>query len=162
MTSELFTVLIGAMPIAEVRGAIPIALSAFGFSPFKAYVLSVAGNLLPIVPAFFLFHFASKFLMKKSKVFNRFFKKIFDYTRKKYQVKFQYDHHQIRLRPWFEALTLFLFVAIPLPFTGIWSGTLAAFVFGIPIRRAFLAMTAGVLFSGAIVLGISLGIISVL
>lgn len=162
MTEELIIILIGATPISELRGAIPVALGVFGFSSAKAYMLAVLGNLLPIAPAFFVFHIASRFLMKKSRFINGFFNKLFEYTRKKHQFRFDYDNHQVSARPWLEAITLFLFVAIPLPFTGIWTGTLAAFVFGVPIRRAFPSMAAGVLFSGAVVLGLSLGVISII
>jgi len=160
MTNELVTIFIGATPIAEIRGALPVALGVFGFSPLKAYTLSVIGNVLPIIPVFFFFRFISRTLMNTSKTINRLFTKIFNQTRKKYQPKFEFDHHRVKIRPWLEALTLFLFVAIPLPFTGVWTGALVAFVFGVPIRRAFLAMFAGILLAGAVVLGISLGVIS--
>jgi uncharacterized membrane protein len=160
MIEELTIILIGATPVSELRGAIPLALGLFNFSPAKAYFLSVLGNLLPIIPAFFIYHLASGFLMERSGFFKNFFTKIFEKTREKYQTRFKHDDKKIHLRPWFEMLTLFLFVAIPLPFTGIWTATLVAFVFGVPVRRAFFSMLAGVLFAGGIVLGLSLGVIS--
>lgn len=159
MSNEILTILTGALPISEVRGAIPVGIGLFGFSPLKAYLLGVIGNLLPVLPALLIFYGLSDFLMSKHYFFNRFFTWLFQYTRNKHQQKFNYHHHQ-HWRPFLEFLALFLFVAVPLPFTGAWSGVVAAFVFGIPIWRAALAIGSGVLVSGLITLLIVLGFIA--
>ena len=44
------TLIVAALPVSEVRGAIPLAIGVYGFSPLDAYLLSVFGNLLPIIP----------------------------------------------------------------------------------------------------------------
>ncbi|HDH31646.1 MAG TPA: ligand-binding protein SH3, partial [Candidatus Wolfebacteria bacterium] len=64
----------------------------------------------------------------------------------------RHNHH---FEIW-KGLALILFVAIPLPFTGAWSGTVAAFIFGIPIWKAILMIGTGILISGLIVLLISI------
>ena len=145
---EAAVVILAALPIAELRGAIPLAL-AMGFSPLKSYMLSFAGNLIPIVPLlFFLQPIAEK--LRHIKMFEKFFDWLFERTRRK-----------ASLIEKFEALGLILFVAIPLPVTGAWTGCVAATLFKIRFRYAFAAITAGVVFAGLIVTGISLGILSI-
>lgn len=153
MSRELITILTGATPIGEVRAAIPLALAAFGFSPLKAYLLGVLGNILPILPILLVLNYLSEFLMQNFSFFNKFFNWLFKYTRERHQEHFE------KYNFW-GALALFVFVAIPLPLTGIWSGCLAAFVFGIPFWRSALAISAGAAAAGLIVLLISLGLIS--
>jgi uncharacterized membrane protein len=72
---------------------------------------------------------------------DRFFTWLFSRTRRKHSRSFE------RWRD----LALCFFVAIPLPGTGAWSGALAAFVFGVPFRRAMVAITCGVLIAGVVV-----------
>ena len=159
MSPELITILTGAAPISELRGAIPLATLAFDFSPGKAYILSVIGNLAPILPLFFFLRFGCDFLMKRSRLLNRFFVSLFSFTRRRHESRFGEQTGE-QLRFWVQFLALFVFVAVPLPLTGAWSGTIAAFVFNIPLRRALPAITGGVLLAGAVVLGISLGFIT--
>jgi uncharacterized membrane protein len=141
---EIITILMGAMPISEVRGAIPLAVAAFHFSALKAYCLAVLGNLLMIVPALFFLHKLSDFLMHRVYFINRFLTWLFERTRRLHQ-----DHfHHYRWAP----LALFIFVAIPLPMTGAWSGVVAAFIFGIPFWRSVLSISLGVLAAGLLVL----------
>ncbi|MFH0803797.1 MAG: small multi-drug export protein [Candidatus Tagabacteria bacterium] len=150
MEKEILTILTGALPISEVRGAIPLAIAVFHFSLLKAYFLSVIGNLLIIVPALFFLHKLSDFLMRRVYFINRFLTWLFERTQRLHQ-----DHfHHYSWAP----LALFIFVAIPLPFTGAWSGAVAAFIFGIPFWRSVLSISLGVLAAGVIVLSImSLG-----
>lgn len=144
MQQEIFTILMGAAPISEVRGAIPFAMFAFHFSPIKTYCLAVLGNLLIIIPALFFLHKFANFLMHRVYFINRFLTWLFERTRRAHE-----DHfHYYKWAP----LALFVFVAIPLPMTGAWSGVVAAFVFGIPFWRSVLSISLGVLAAGLIVL----------
>lgn len=145
---ELIVILSAAAPISEVRGAVPLAMLLFDFHPLKAYLLGVLGNLLPVLPLLlFLEHF-SGFLMRRSYFCNRFLSWLFEYTRRNHADHFHY---------WSWApLALFVFVAVPLPLTGAWSGALAAFVFGIPLLRAFSVISLGVALAGLIVLALTL------
>ena len=140
---EIAVVVLAAMPVSELRGAIPLGL-AMGFSPVKTYVLAFAGNLLPVVPLLFLLQPISEKLRHIS-VFERFFDWLFARTRRK-----------AALVEKFEVLGLILFVAIPLPVTGAWTGCVAATLFKIRFRYAFMAIIAGVLLAGLIVIGVSL------
>jgi len=160
MSNELLVVLTGALPISEVRGAIPLAIGVFGFSPFKAYFLGLIGNLTPVIPILLILNYLSDFLMRRFYFFNRFFNWLFQYTRERHAAHFEKHHHR-HLRTFWLSLALFVFVAVPLPFTGIWSGVIAAFVFGIPFIYSLMAISFGAATAGLIVLLISLGIIGI-
>lgn len=140
--------IVGALPIAELRGAIPLGLS-LGIPISKSFLLAVIGNILPIVPALFLLEPVSNKL-RKFKIWARFFNWLFERTKKKADTIQKY-----------EALGLAIFVAIPLPMTGAWSGVIAASLFKIRFRYAFIAITAGVILAGLIVAAFcTLGIMS--
>ncbi|OGX14669.1 MAG: hypothetical protein A2166_06145 [Omnitrophica WOR_2 bacterium RBG_13_41_10] len=140
--------IVGALPISELRGAIPLALS-WGMPLAKAFTLSVIGNLSFIIPALFLFEPVSR-LLRKFKIWSGFFDWVFENTKKKADVIQKY-----------EALGLAIFVAIPLPMTGAWSGVIAATLFKIKFRYAFVAITLGVICAGLIVAALcALGMIS--
>jgi uncharacterized membrane protein len=149
--AEIIVIFAGALPIAEVRGAIPLGMLFFGFPAWKAWLLAVIGNLLPIVPLWYLLNAILSGAMHRWYVVNRFFSWLFDYTRERHG-----DHfHSYRWAP----LALFLFVAIPLPMTGAWSAMIAALIFGMSFRDSILATVAGILASGGIVTAlVSLGI----
>lgn len=138
---ETIVIIVGALPIAELRGAIPLALS-FGFPAAKAYWLSVLGNIIFVAPALFLLEPVSRRL-RRFKVWARFFDWLFERTKRNSDTIQKY-----------EALGLVLFVAIPLPVTGAWSGVVAASLFKIRFRYAFLAILTGVLCAGLIVTGL--------
>ena len=147
---ELATFLIAASPIVELRGAIPFALAIFKLSPATAYFVAVLGNIFSMLLALILLEPLSKFLMEHFKFFDVFFTNLFEKTRKK---------HNHRFEKW-GALALISFVAIPLPFTGGWTGAVAAFVFGVPFRRAVFLISFGIMIAGLLVTGISLGAIN--
>ncbi len=136
-----FAVLIlGALPVSELRGAIPIAMSIYGMGPFEAFFFSVLGNLLPIVPLLLFLEPVSDYL-RRYEIFDRFFTWLFSRTRRNNTESFEK----------YGLLALTVFVAIPLPATGAWSGCAAAFVFGIKFRHALPAIAAGVMIAGIVV-----------
>jgi len=152
MPLELKTFLIAATPILELRGSIPIALGVYHLPVFSTFWLSILGNLVPVVFLLWFLGKAAEFLSHHSYLFNRFFAWLFEKTRKNHTKKFA---------RWKE-FALLILVAIPLPFTGAWTGSLCAFVFGIPFKKAFLLITAGVIIAGLIVTLTTLGIIKIL
>ena len=132
------------MPIAELRGGIPYAL-ANGINPVTAYLISCSANILafPIVYLFMgLFHN----LFSKMDWYKKLFDKIVIRTRKNVGDKIE------KWGFW----GLMIFVMIPLPVTGAYTGSFAAWVFGIEKRKAFLAIVMGVLIAGLIVTAIFL------
>ncbi|TSC96517.1 MAG: Small multidrug export protein [Parcubacteria group bacterium Athens0714_26] len=151
MSHELLTILIGASPLAELRGALPMAIGIFKFSPFKAYILSVLGNII-IIPFVLLFLIKfSNYLMHHSYYVNRFFTWLFERTRRKHTKQFEI----------WGTLALFIFTAIPLPLTGAWSACAAAFVFGVDFWKAVASIALGVLAAGLIVLAVTLSVINI-
>ncbi|OGZ29940.1 MAG: hypothetical protein A2931_01830 [Candidatus Niyogibacteria bacterium RIFCSPLOWO2_01_FULL_45_48] len=145
---EIIVILSGAAPISEVRGAIPLGILLFGMPPLKTYLLSVLGNLLPVVPLLFFLERFSLFSMRRFYFMNRFLSWLFEYTRSRHSDHFHY---------WgWAPVALFVFVAIPLPLTGAWSGALVAFIFGVPLRRASLIIFLGIVSAAAVVLATTL------
>jgi len=145
---ELATFIISMLPISELRGAIPVAIGVYNLNPIEAYSIAVIGNMIPVIFILKYIDPISKYLMSKSKFFDKFFTFLFERTRKKHNGKFE---------KW-GALALITFVAIPLPVTGGWSGALAAFVFGIPFKKALPLIFLGIMIAGLIVMGLSLGV----
>jgi uncharacterized membrane protein len=143
----LMTVIVAALPISEVRGAIPLAIGVYGFSPLQAYLLSVLGNLLPIIPLLLFLGPVSDFLRRFS-IGDQFFSWLFARTRSKY-IK---DHENFGLT------ALAIFVAVPLPMTGAWTGCVIAFLLGFRFWPAFAAIAAGVLIAGVVVTAAVMGV----
>jgi uncharacterized membrane protein len=144
---ELSTVIIAMLPVSELRGAIPFALGN-GLSWQQAYGWAVLGNLLPVVPLLLFLEPMSIFLSRRYPVCDRFFQWLFTRTRRRGKVVERY-----------EALGLILFVAIPLPVTGAWTGTVAAFLFGVRFKYALPSIAMGILLAGTVVTLASLGLI---
>jgi len=143
LPKEWITIIIAGLPIAELRGAIPVAL-AMGFSPVKALILSIIGNSIFIIPTLFLLEPVSNALMRFKP-----WKRFFDWFSKRTKANGE-------LIQKYEALGLMLFVAVPLPMTGAWSGCIAASLFRIKFRYAFPAIFLGVVIAGLIVTAVCL------
>jgi uncharacterized membrane protein len=148
VSPKLMTVVIAALPISELRGAIPYAIFEGKMSWQAAYPLAVLGNFIPVIPILLLLGSVSNWLMRY-RLWNKFFTWLFNRTRRRGKVVER-----------FEALGLILFVAIPLPITGAWTGCVAAFIFKIPLRLAIPAILCGILIAGVVVTLASLGVIS--
>lgn len=146
----IITFLVSMVPVIELRGAIPIA-TGMGLSPFVAIPVAIVGNLLPI-PFIIIF-----------------IKKIFAWMRKvspklnavvdKMEAKAEKNKAKV-LKYAFWGLTIF--VAIPLPGTGAWTGALVAAMIDMPLKKAFPSVVLGVLIAGAIVAFVSYGAAAVL
>lgn len=139
ISKELAVFVTAALPVSELRGAIPLAILSFKFSALKAYVISFMGNALPVVPILLLLGPISGKL-RKFPLWKKFFDWLFEHTKKK-----------ASLVEKFEAVGLILFVAIPLPITGAWTGCIAATLFKIRFRYAFFAILAGIAIAGIVV-----------
>lgn len=148
---EVIVFLMAMLPILELRGAIPWAIKFAPTIPIaKTYLLAVAGNFVPVIPILLLLDPVSSFL-RRVDIFDRFFRWLFARTRRRGKLIQKY-----------EAIGLTLFVAIPLPVTGAWTGALAAFVFGIRFKWAIICIGLGILIAGVIVTIAAKGAISFL
>jgi uncharacterized membrane protein len=141
------TLLAAALPVSEVRGAIPLAIAVYGYDPWQAYLLSVFGNLLPVIPLLLFLGPVSDYL-RRFAIWDRFFTWLFARTRRKY----------IRDHENFGLTALAIFVAIPLPMTGAWTGCAIAFLVGFRFWPALAAISSGVLLAGAIVTATVVGL----
>jgi len=144
LSSVLAVLAIAASPISELRGAIPVAISAFHFPWYYAFLLAVIGNLVP-VPFILLFFNTVTQLLRKVGFLERLLNWLFERTKRRGKIIKRY-----------ERIGLALFVAIPLPMTGAWTGSLVAVLFGLKFRYAFLSIFIGVLVSGVIVTCVTL------
>lgn len=140
----IYVFLISMLPIVELRGAIPVGVAA-GLPLIPTYIVSVIGNL---IPAPFIIFFAQKVLNWCAKLpkIGGFFQKIIDKaTEKSKSEKFQKG----------ELLALFIFVAIPLPGTGAWTGSLVAAILQMNWKKALPMIFCGVVAAGLIMLLLS-------
>lgn len=137
---ELCVFFCSMLPIIELRGAIPMAF-AMGLPWWHAYLVSVLGNLLP-VPFILIFINIILKWMAASKV--KFFNKITVFL----LAKVEKNRERIEK---YSFWGLCFFVAIPLPATGAWTGSLVAAVIGMKPLKAFVSALLGVMIAGAIV-----------
>jgi uncharacterized membrane protein len=136
----LAVMIISMLPIFELRGGIPAGV-ALGMPVWKAAVIAVIGNMIPIPFILWFLDPCSRWLSRHSKTMERFFNWLFARTRRKHTKSFE---------RWRE-FALMIFVGIPLPVTGAWSGAVAAFVFGIPNRIALPFIFFGVCIAAVVV-----------
>ncbi len=139
MPKEAVTVIIASLPVAELRGAIPMGMVVYEMPLVKTFALSYLGNMLPVIPLLLFLQPVSERL-RRFHLWSRFFDWLFERARKKANIVERY-----------EAIGLMLFVAIPLPVTGAWTGCIAASIFKLRFRYALLAIMAGVFIAGIIV-----------
>lgn len=139
LSREWIVLIISMLPIIELRGAIPVGIFMFGFSWQKAALLSIAGNMIPI-PFILLFMEGIVKLLRRSRHGRSFTDWLFRRTRKKSDLIEKY-----------EAAGLVLFVGIPLPGTGGWTGAFAAYLFGLKFWKSLLYIFVGVLLAAVAV-----------
>ena len=149
MRNYLYVFLIAMVPLIELRGAIPVAYGIHAANPdfnlFWSYVVIAIGNMLPVP---FIYFFARKVLEwgKDSKV--KFFKNFCNWC----IVKGEKGGQKLQAKAgrglyW----ALLLFVGIPLPGTGAWTGTLAASFLDMDFKKSVLAVIGGVILASIIV-----------
>lgn len=144
MSAEIKTFLISVLPVVELRGAIPAGIG-MGLPPSDAFIIAYLGSLLPVPFLLLLLRPVFKMMARTTtglKVVN------------KLKLKAVAHSGRVQRYGW---IGLLIFVAIPIPGTGIWSGSLAAVVLDIRFRKAFPAIAIGNLIAGLIIMTISYG-----
>jgi len=144
--SEWQILIFSALPVTELRVTIPLAISK-GMSAQQAFILAVAGNLIPVVPLLLWLEPLSKWLCRFP-FLDFLFQKILLRTRRREQRVRRYG-----------MFGLFLFVAIPFPGTGAWTGAILAWLLGLPVIASAVAISVGVVLAGIIVALASIGVI---
>lgn len=150
MKKYIIVFLISMVPLIELRGAVPYAV-AVGLPTIPSYIIAVIGNMLPVP---FIFLFARKVLEwgKDKKYIGRFFSWCLRKGEKggaKLQSKAGKGLY----------VALLLFVGIPIPGTGAWTGTLAASFLNLDFKKSIVAVMAGVVLAGIIMLVASFGVV---
>lgn len=155
----LLVFLVSMVPLIELRGAIPIAIGmGLELPEWAILIIAAIGNLIPVP---FIFLFARKVLVwgstkcKKCKTF----KKFCTFCLKKGEKAGDKLLKKAGRGLYF---ALYLLVAIPVPGTGAWTGTLAASILNLDFKKTMVAVVAGVITAGLIMLLISLGLFKVL
>ena len=138
--------LISMVPLIELRGAIPVGLSPLWGDPLPIvplYAICIIGNMLPVP---FIYLFARKILIwgKDKKIIGKFFTWCLEKGEKGGK-KLQEKAGKQGL-----FIALLLFVGIPLPGTGAWTGTLAASILDMDFKKSIIAVVLGVILAGII------------
>ena len=153
----LLVFVISMVPLIELRGAIPVAVGMdLGLPEWLVLVVAMIGNILPVP---FIFFFARKVLEWGSKVKWKPFKEFCNFCLKKGQ---KAGEKLLKKAKNGVYVALFLFVAIPIPGTGAWTGTLAASILKLDFKKTIISIIAGVLVAGIIMLLVSLGLFKTL
>ena len=147
MKKYFWVLLISMLPLIEIRGALPYAVF-WGLPLIPSIIVAVIGNMIPVP---FIFLFARKVLEwgKDKKIIGPFFTWCLQKGEKGGR---KLEEKAGRGLYW----ALFLFVGIPVPGTGAWTGMLAASILNMDFRKSTLAALGGVLLAGAIMLTASL------
>ncbi|TET55222.1 MAG: ligand-binding protein SH3 [Dehalococcoidia bacterium] len=147
MTQEIaLTLLLTVLPISELRGGIPLGIS-LGLDPLFTFFIAVIANALMFFPIFFGLRLFYDKLLSRIPLFNKYL----DSVRKRGKPKVD--------KYGFWGLTFF--VALPLPITGVYTGTALAWLLGMDWRKAFPPIGIGVIIAGVIVLLGALGVVEV-
>lgn len=149
----LIILFVSMLPLVELRGAIPIA-AGMGLPVVPSLVVAMLGNLVPM-PLIFIF--ARDLLEKGAK--RKPFKKFCKWCIEKGNRASEKLHAQKSASVY---LALVLFIGIPIPGTGAWSGTIGASFLNLDFKKTMIAVTCGTLLSGLIMLAVSFGAIKLL
>jgi len=146
MNDVLMLIFISLLPWIELRGSIPVGIT-MGFNPIYVFAICTATDILliPVLLAFFRYVMP---LVLRIESLNRFYQWNVVSTLKRYE----------KYKKW-EELGLALFVAIPLPFTGVYSGTFVSYVLNLKKKEAFLSIASGATLAGIVVTALSVGIL---
>ena len=143
-----FTILVSMVPIVELRGGIPFGVT-LGLPVWAAYLAAVIGNILPVPFILVYIRRIFQWMRRRLPRLNHLVDKL---ERK--------AHLKGRRVTKYKYLGLMLFVAIPLPGTGAWTGALAAAFLDMPLRKALPSIFAGILIAGIVISILTFGVAS--
>lgn len=143
-TPEVTIFVISMIPIFELRGAIPLGINHFKLNPLLVFFICIAGNMVPVFIILLFLDILTKILFRVP-ILRRFLEYLFQRTRRKNETIEMY-----------EEMGLVAFVAIPLPITGAWTGSLAAYLFGLKFWKSVFFIFVGVIIAGIVVTILSL------
>lgn len=144
-----FTALVSMIPVVELRGGIPFGVLTCGLPVWAAYLAAVIGNFIPAPFIVVYIRRIFQWMRRRIPVLNR----MVDALERKAHLKGQKVSR-------YKYLGLMLFVAIPLPGTGAWTGSLAAAFLDMPLRKALPSIIAGVLIAGVAISVLAYGVVN--
>jgi uncharacterized membrane protein len=136
--------LISAVPLIEQRGAIPVGILMYKINPLTVFIVSFLGSLFPVPFILILFNIVFEW-MKKFKFLSKFNNFVDKKVRKGSEKIERY-----------KKIGLIIFVAIPLPTTGLWTGSAVAAFLGLDFKKSFLSVALGGIISAAIITALSI------
>ncbi len=149
----LLITLIAMTPWLEARVAIPLAYKLLN-NTFLAFIIAFTASSLPSIPLVYMLNCIEKRLVNKY----RLFKRIYSWTLKRVRNKVE----KLRKSKHTIYVALLLYVAIPLPFTGVWTGSLIAYILGLDKRKSIVSIIVGNFIASTIILFIVLGVVGLL
>jgi len=144
------TVLVAMIPVVELRGGIPFGVAA-GLPVWAAYLAAVIGNLIPVPFIIVYIRRIFQWMRRRMPRLNRLVDRLEAKAHLKGQKVSKYKY-----------LGLAIFVAIPLPGTGAWTGSLAAAFLDMPLRKAIPSVIAGVVVAGFLISALTYGVASLI
>ncbi len=140
------TVLLSALPVTELRLALPVAITVWGIEPMTALLLALLGNALPFLPIFYGFMAFRRFAERRMPVLVTWLDRLLAKAHRKAGANFAK----------YGVLGLAIFVAVPLPGTGVWMGTLAGVALKLSLKQTAAGVLGGLVVMGLIVLVLTL------
>jgi uncharacterized membrane protein len=141
MDPYLIVLIITLIPWIELRGSIPVGILLLGLDPMLVFVTAVIANTVVAIPIYLGLEFLYPYFKRFSVV-----ERIVKGARKKGEAKVKK----------YGVIGLALFVGVPLPVTGVWTGTLIAWLLHMDFKKAILALFLGVLIAASIITALSL------
>ena len=155
MKELVLAIILSILPISELRGGLPVAINYAlknNISIWPIFLLILFFNVIVIFFIFFFLDYLHKHFMKLA-----LYRRVFGYFLMRARKKADKVEAQIGLLGF---LALTVFVAVPLPLTGAWTGCLIAWILGLDRKKSILSISLGVLIAGLIVLAVSYGVLS--
>lgn len=152
----LYAIILSVLPISELRGGLPLAIlyaKDHGIPVLLVFLTIVLANVIVI---FFVFYFLDN--LNKVLMNNKTYKKFFERRMEKMQKKIDKFEEKYKSAGFW---ALMIFVAVPLPGTGAWTGVLISWILDLDRKKSILAISLGVFIAGIIVLLATLGILNV-
>lgn len=150
MNEYLSVFLLAMTPIGELRASIPVAIGIYDMHWLTSYVISISGNMIPPILILLFLRKLLEFLTRKSEKLNKWSKKFWE----------RQNRHSHLART-YRFVGLMIFVSIPFPTTGAWTGAFIALLLNMQRMAALLSIFFGVCIAGVIVTLASLGIIHI-
>ena len=145
MNEILLVIVASASPISELRGGIPLGIG-LGLDPVLTFVVALIANILVFFPARFVLNVFYRSLLHRLPLFDRYLLRVRE------RGKPTVDKYGL--------VGLVLFVAVPLPITGAYTGTVLSWLLAMDWKRAFAGVTAGVVIAGIVVMLVTMGVVT--